>query len=494
MAEGSESDRVIGVLGLQGAFQEHADCLRRCFAAFGPFEVRLVKTAGDLWKNSARTSTSPSPQTVSPSPCIPDDDDAEKEKTTSASLSPPPSIPEAMTRPSPEAMARPSSLTDDAEKDAHYARMLARRPELFEKLLSPSTRALRQAALAQPGNYKRPAASESSQGAHKKRFRGEEEGNWGKFRGQGPREGDGEKILLDGKKLREGEDGECLKVVQKKSDEKFLRKNESDECLKKKSYIDGLILPGGESTSMSILLAGGRAGGSPSTPSSSSSREGHGDEDEDEGELLEALAGYIRSKKPMFGTCAGCILLAEEVVATPQQPEEREQFAKPLGALPIRVQRNFFGRQIDSFSVRFGGAETQTHPCFRGEEAIFIRAPVILGPSSRSRSRSTWGQDIDIDMDDSEPRLEVLATICVGEGSSASCGNTNMEWHVMNGIVNENGNPKPKPRRFCVAARKGRVMGTCFHPELVSSTEGKVPYAHEYFLQHLVGWHRREEI
>jgi 5'-phosphate synthase pdxT subunit len=103
---------------------------------------------------------------------------------------------------------------------------------------------------------------------------------------------------------------------------------------------DGLIIPGGESTTMLKLI---------------------GLEN-----LLEPLRDFGRNK-PIFGTCAGAILLAQEVSA-PSQPS--------LALLDIAVERNAYGRQLDSriAKIDLNGQET---------EAVFIRAPIIrrVGPS-----------------------------------------------------------------------------------------------------------------
>ena len=105
---------------------------------------------------------------------------------------------------------------------------------------------------------------------------------------------------------------------------------------------DGLIVPGGESTTMLKLLE------------------------------REAMADPIRrfaEKKPVYGSCAGAILLAREVTH-PQQPS--------LGLLDITVERNAYGRQIDSRIARIPMPEGGDM------EAVFIRAPIIrrLGPGS----------------------------------------------------------------------------------------------------------------
>jgi pyridoxal 5'-phosphate synthase pdxT subunit len=98
--------------------------------------------------------------------------------------------------------------------------------------------------------------------------------------------------------------------------------------------VDGLIIPGGESSAFLRLL--GEAG-------------------------FEKLRDYVLHK-PVFGTCAGCILLARDI----ENPEQRG-----LGAIDIRVRRNAYGRQIDSFIAQ---ATTKL-----GEmEMVFIRAPKIV--------------------------------------------------------------------------------------------------------------------
>ncbi len=133
--------------------------------------------------------------------------------------------------------------------------------------------------------------------------------------------------------------------------------------------IDGLVIPGGESTTFLKLL--GQQG-------------------------FENLREFVQHK-PTFGTCAGAILLAREVSNPPQQG---------LGALDVSVQRNAYGRQIDS-SIRQGACSLGAGPL----EMVFIRAPRFehLGP-----------------------KVEVLAR--------------------------EGGDP--------VLVRQGKVMAATFHPEL----------------------------
>ena len=102
--------------------------------------------------------------------------------------------------------------------------------------------------------------------------------------------------------------------------------------------VGGLIMPGGESTTMLKFFSG----------------EGMG----------EAIKKFVTAGKPVFGTCAGAILLAKEVLNPPQQR---------LGLLDISIERNAYGRQVDS-SVRQGECpELSPRPV----EMVFIRAPII---------------------------------------------------------------------------------------------------------------------
>ncbi|MFG1781282.1 pyridoxal 5'-phosphate synthase glutaminase subunit PdxT [Rhodococcus oryzae] len=143
--------------------------------------------------------------------------------------------------------------------------------------------------------------------------------------------------------------------------------------------VDGLVIPGGESTTMSRLLT--------------------------VFELLEPLRARLRDGMPAYGSCAGMILLAGEVLDT--RPD-----AQCLGGIDITVRRNAFGRQVDSFEEDLDFAGIEGAPM----RAVFIRAP--------------WVERVG-------PGVEVLAT--VPEGPAA-------------GRV--------------VAVREGNVLATSFHPEV----------------------------
>ncbi len=143
--------------------------------------------------------------------------------------------------------------------------------------------------------------------------------------------------------------------------------------------LDGLVLPGGESTTISRLL--------------------------EVFELLEPLRALVRVGMPVYGSCAGMVLLADEVLDG--RPDQQG-----LGGLDIVVRRNAFGRQVDSF-------ETDLPFTGVGEvHAVFIRAPWV--------ERTGAG-------------AQVLARVPAAAGAAA-------------GKV--------------VAVRQGSVLATSFHPEL----------------------------
>lgn len=103
-------------------------------------------------------------------------------------------------------------------------------------------------------------------------------------------------------------------------------------------FIDGLILPGGESTTMRRLL--------------------------DQYGFIDPLQGFARLGKPIFGTCAGLILLAKEISGSQESH---------LGLMDVIVDRNSFGRQRDSFEADIAIAGVTN-----SMTAVFIRAPHIV--------------------------------------------------------------------------------------------------------------------
>lgn len=112
--------------------------------------------------------------------------------------------------------------------------------------------------------------------------------------------------------------------------------------------VDALVLPGGESTTIGKLL--------------------------DRFGLLGPLSERVASGLPVYGTCAGLILLADEVVGRHEAPAR-------IGGLDVTVRRNAYGRQVDSFE-----AEVPISGLQESVRAAFIRAPVV----------ERTGQDVEV--------------------------------------------------------------------------------------------------
>jgi pyridoxal 5'-phosphate synthase pdxT subunit len=118
---------------------------------------------------------------------------------------------------------------------------------------------------------------------------------------------------------------------------------------------DALVVPGGESTTMTHLLR--------------------------ELELLEPVRARLADGMPAYGSCAGMILLASEILDAGAAGRD----AAPLKGIDMTVRRNAFGRQVDSFEgdIDFEGLDRPVH-------AVFIRAPWVerVGPGVRVLGRA----------------------------------------------------------------------------------------------------------
>ena len=148
--------------------------------------------------------------------------------------------------------------------------------------------------------------------------------------------------------------------------------------------LDGLIIPGGESTTIGKLAV--------------------------EYGLVEPLREFAQ-ERPTWGTCAGMIFLAKDI-GIDKQPI--------LGLMDIHVNRNAFGRQVDSFEVDLPVSALGDEPL----HAVFIRAPVVTK---------------------AEDNVDVLARL---------------------------------PDGRIVAVQQGHLLATAFHPELTEDTR-----LHQYFLE-----------
>ncbi len=146
--------------------------------------------------------------------------------------------------------------------------------------------------------------------------------------------------------------------------------------------LDGLIIPGGESTTMGLIAE--RWG------------------------LVAPLRAWVQAGRPTWGTCAGMILLANQAI-------HQKQGGQPLlGGLDVTVDRNYFGRQVDSFEADLFVPQLGDEPF----HTIFIRAPAIVAVGSG---------------------VETLVDVTT-----------------------------PTGERVIAAARQGPLLATAFHPELTA--------------------------
>lgn len=193
-----------------------------------------------------------------------------------------------------------------------------------------------------------------------------------------------------------------------------------------------LVIPGGESTSMSIIAERTR--------------------------MLEPLLKFVR-EKPVWGTCAGLIMLAAEI-------QNARPLQKALGEMSISVARNAFGRQLELFEKPCDFSDFA--PGLTSFRTIFIRAPVV------SAILTTDGRIL------VGPKKVHQLNVCSSQESAttssynlvvlAKCTNT-APVKVLHAL--ENG--------LVVAVRQGNKLGTSFHPELASDCS-----FHHWFVKEFV--------
>jgi 5'-phosphate synthase pdxT subunit len=122
--------------------------------------------------------------------------------------------------------------------------------------------------------------------------------------------------------------------------------------------VDGLVIPGGESTTMLKLLH--------------------------EEQMFEPLRAF-GTRKPIFGTCAGAILMAKEVFNPAQES---------LGLCDLRIERNAYGRQLDSRVAKVRPEpEFTSAPDGSEFEVVFIRAPIIRSVSGDAKVLARYNGD-----------------------------------------------------------------------------------------------------
>jgi len=117
-------------------------------------------------------------------------------------------------------------------------------------------------------------------------------------------------------------------------------------CIDDLHKVDALVIPGGETTTMRIIANMEEANGVT---------------------FMDELKRFVK-QKPVWGTCAGCILLADKI----SNDSQTNCTYGTIGGVPMSVERNYFGRQNQSFS-----APLKDSP-WSDFNALFIRSPVIL--------------------------------------------------------------------------------------------------------------------
>ncbi|PWA68901.1 pyridoxine biosynthesis 2 [Artemisia annua] len=176
--------------------------------------------------------------------------------------------------------------------------------------------------------------------------------------------------------------------------------------------VTSLIIPGGESTTMAKLA------------------ELHN--------LFPALREFVKMGKPVWGTCAGLIFLANKATG------QKEGGQELVGGLDCTVHRNFFGSQIQSFEAELPvpdlAATEGGPPSFR---AVFIRAPAILEVG---------------------PDVEVLASISVQSSKTVDPSSQEESAESEGKVI--------------VAVKQGNLLATAFHPELTIDSRW-----HSYFMK-----------
>lgn len=189
--------------------------------------------------------------------------------------------------------------------------------------------------------------------------------------------------------------------------------------------------------------------------------------------LLEPLRDFVKvDRRPTWGTCAGMILLSEAANRTKKGGQSL------IGGLSVRVNRNHFGRQVESFEAPLQLSFLPSDaPLFNG---VFIRAPVVECILPR--------EELD---DDVEVRAPSKAARGDVESAFADDGRVEViaELRRSRGVLGPTDRPPPrvdetaKGREYdgdassIVAVRQGNVVGTSFHPELTSD-----PRMHQWWL------------
>jgi 5'-phosphate synthase pdxT subunit len=186
------------------------------------------------------------------------------------------------------------------------------------------------------------------------------------------------------------------------------------------AQVDGLVLPGGESTTIVKLAAAF--------------------------DLLDPLRAAVKSGLPVYGSCAGMILLADRII-------DGIEGQQTIGGLDVVVRRNAFGRQVESFEADIDHAFTSVaSPDARRFRAVFIRAP--------------W-------VESTGPDVTVLARIGRPGGAAITPADNGGGDRPVSPRSEDAGDSLGR----IVAVRQGALLATSFHPELTGDDR-----VHRYFV------------
>lgn len=238
--------------------------------------------------------------------------------------------------------------------------------------------------------------------------------------------------------------------------------------------VDGIILPGGESTAMAIIG--------------------------EESGLFRALKTYVKENRPIWGTCAGMILLSDHAIM------QRKGGQSLVGGLNAHVCRNFFGSQIascvlpitmhDSIDIEEEDNHDETKStCSTSDRSIFtgvfIRAPAILEVGSevkvlaslsakphRSAINEVKTFYANIKKSGDGNRVEVMEERCMKRSRS------NDDVVKTDDVAADDDD---EDFNVYVAVKQGNILATAFHPELTNDTRW-----HMYFMKMIKDWKKKD--
>ncbi|KAL7551864.1 hypothetical protein ACHAWF_015082, partial [Thalassiosira exigua] len=258
------------------------------------------------------------------------------------------------------------------------------------------------------------------------------------------------------------------------------------------SQIDGIVLPGGESTAMGLI--------GDATPG-----------------LWDALRDFVRSEsRPVWGTCAGMILLAERCVGTSAVIAAGQSL---IGGMDILVCRNYFGSQISSFEMatpappvppcsKLEGMENTSEDVDAPFPGVFIRAPAILTASpdvevlgkvvaAPCRAAAVVLRELERKIEAGENVIQMGVVDALERRAGGGIAYADVRLRKAEGdddgsyeeekkeaVIQERINidlpgasDETNAREVICAVRKGKVLCTAFHPEIADDLRW-----HKYFV------------